>query len=163
MYPSFTIPLTVCVSLLASTAYGQNMASKITKHFPGKWEYKRADGTRQGTVEWELVAGGKSVAGKGESDLGKSYVLAGWDPARDVWIHTSFAENGQYVRLEVTKCKGDTYHGTVHRVDSNGEPSSSKWKCEIIGQDHFEITETTEDAVTVTHWHRRKEQCLPTT
>jgi hypothetical protein len=102
------------------------------------------------------MAGGRSLGGPGESELGAGFALAGWDAASKAWIHVWYGEDGQYGRLEITRFDKDTYYGSVRVVEANGKVTSSQWEGKIISDDHFIITDRSENEVTVTHWHRMK-------
>jgi uncharacterized membrane protein len=150
--------LAVCFTLSASSVHAQDMASKIIKYFPGKWQLKQADGTVLGEVDWKVVAGGKAIAGPGKTADGLSnFALAGWDPDKKIWLHVFHQEDGSHARLVVTKLEGDTYHGEVSRADGDGQVVKSKWQNKVVDQNHFVVTEWEGDEETVTHFERVKQ------
>lgn len=157
MFLRLSLALAVTLALLTCTVQAEDMASGIVKYFAGKREYKSADGTQQGSVDWRAVAGGKAIGGPGKSTSGgAAFALAGWDPDKKIWFHHWFGEDGQHGRLEITRFEHSTFYGEVRVVEGDGETVSAKWENKVVDHDHFVITERAEEEVTVIHWHRVK-------
>jgi hypothetical protein len=157
MYRRLFLGAAVCFAFLPSIVRAEDMASKIVDYFSGKWEYKAADGTPLGRVDWKPLVGGKCLGGPGESNVGAGFALAGWDAEKKTWVHVWHREDGQHGRLEISRFEGDTYYGDVRVVEGDGKVGCSKWESKVINQDHFIITDRAGDSVTVVHWHRIKE------
>ena len=110
-----------------------DLAPGILKYFPGKWEIKAEDGTVLGTAHWQVVSGGKALAGPGTSvEHGDTHGLAGWDAKAEKWLHNWFQKDGSYGHLEVTGLKDDTYIGRVTQVAPNGNATTTDWRNKII-------------------------------
>ena len=147
--------LAVCVLLAASIGNAQDFVPGILKYFPGKWEMRSADGKVLGTLEFNLVAGGKAAAGPGTSNDGTtSFGLAGWDPTEKKWVHTLFFSDGQFMHFTVTKFENGTYYGTFRSTDKEGQTITGEHRNRIIDKDHFEVTDVVNGESTVTHTYR---------
>lgn len=157
MLRRFFLAVAACVGLAVSTSGAEDITARILKYFPDKWEVQDADGKALGTVEWKVIKGGKAVTGQGEQgDLGRTYHVAGWEPAEKKWVHFIFATNGTFMRLEITKVEGDVFIGKVYIANPDGTTLSGEHRNKIIDHDHFEVTQAIGDPPTVMHFHRKK-------
>ncbi|MCS7466155.1 hypothetical protein NZK35_05635 [Stieleria sp. ICT_E10.1] len=144
-----------CLQTLSANADENEIVSRIVKYFPGPWEIKSDDGKLLGSVDWSTVSGGVSIAGPGTSDGLPTYHLAGWEPSKKLWLHTMHRKDGQHLRLELDRFKGDTYFGTTWLVEADGSVTEAKWENKVIDENHFAITTRSGGKATVTHWYRK--------
>ncbi len=150
------IAVGVCVVFSVNSVSAEDIPTRILKYFPGKWAMKSA--AMNGTVQWRIVAGGKAIAGAGKHEGGEeSFSMAGWDLSKKAWVHSWFTSDGSSGYLEISKFEKDTYVGKGRSVDAEGNTVSGAWRNKIIDENHFEITQETDEGPVVSKWERIRE------
>jgi tetratricopeptide (TPR) repeat protein len=137
------------------TGEAKDLSEKILAYFPGKWDFQSDSGMGNGSVHWQAVSDKAALAGPGTIDTaGANHCLAGWDHNGKRWVHSYFSANGTSGQLEVTRFEGRTFFGRVHHTNADGTAQWSNWRCELLDDDHFRITQDTAGKQAVQTWSR---------
>ena len=138
------------------TASAQDLADEVRNYFPGKWS---SDGepNGDGSVTWELVAGGKAVAGPGMTDkTGASFGMGGWRAAEKKWVHTWFTEDGGWGVTKLNRYEGKTFFGTTTTEDGEGTMVEGAFEIAVKDRAHFTSTVKSKSGEQQAEWKRVK-------
>lgn len=144
----------VLLALSLPAASAEDMPGSILKYFPGKWTNTGAP-NGEGSVEWKLVAEGKTIAGPGMTAKGGAdFGLGGWQAKEKKWVHTWFQSDGGYGRTDITKSENGSYYGTTNTVDGSGKQTSGEFQIRVIDKDRFELSVIAAGEKVTSQWQR---------